>query len=77
VKFYLSNDGIYDVADTYLKKVSTGKVKAGKSQKKAFSYIFKTGFSRSGKYVIALLDADGQVVEADESNNNIIYGPLP
>jgi uncharacterized repeat protein (TIGR02543 family) len=77
VKFYLSDDGIYDGGDTYLKKVSTGKVKAGKSQKKTISYSFKTGFSTSGKYVIAVLDADGQVVEADKSNNNIVYGPLP
>jgi len=77
VKFYLSDDGMYDGGDTYLKKVSTGKIKAGKSQKKTFSYSFKTGISTSGKYVIVVLDADNQVVEADEENNDIIYGPLP
>jgi hypothetical protein len=52
-------------------------VKVGKSTNKAFAYNFKIGNSATGKYVIAVLDSDNKVVEADEGNNSIVYGPIP
>jgi hypothetical protein len=75
VRFYLSDNDAYDAGDIFLKKVSTGKLKLGKSVKKTFAYNFKIGFSATGKYVIAVLDADNKVIEAAEGNNKIVYGP--
>jgi hypothetical protein len=78
VRFYLSDNATYDAGDVFLKKISTGKLKVGKSVNKTFAYNFKTGISATGKYVIAVLDADSnKVVEADEGNNVIAYGAIP
>jgi hypothetical protein len=77
VKFYLSDNGVIEGTDKLFKKVSTGKIKAGKSRDTSISYSLLTGTSASGKYVIAQIDANNSVVEADESNNNIDFGPLP
>jgi subtilase family serine protease len=77
VRFYLSDNDAYDAGDIFLKKVSTGKLKVGKSTNKAFAFNFKIGSSATGKYVIAVLDADNKVVEAAEGNNSIVYGTIP
>ena len=77
VRFYLSDDGTYDEGDMFLKRLSTGTLKAGKSKKMSLSYSFPPGFSATDKYIIAVIDADTSVLEENEGNNNIIYGPLP
>jgi C1A family cysteine protease len=77
IRFYLSNDNIYDGGDTLLKKVSVAKIKTGRSTQKSFSYSFPYGASPSGKYIIAIVDADNIVAEVRETNNNIVFGPLP
>ncbi len=77
VYFYLSNDGTYDPGDTYLKKKSTGKVKYANSKNIAFAYKFTVGMTLTGKYIIAVLDATGKVLEVDEGNNRIVSGAIP
>lgn len=77
VRFYLSDDNTYDGGDTFLKQVATGKIKKGKSKNRTLSYSFPLGVTVSGKYIIAVIDADNTVVEANETNNNITYGPIP
>jgi len=78
VKFYLSDDGNYDEgADTFLKKVSTGKIKVGASKTKKLSATLVTGITASGKNIVAVIDADHAVVEEDETNNEIPFGPIP
>jgi hypothetical protein len=77
VKFYLSDDATYDEGDRFLKKVSTGKIKAEESKIKSLSYNFKAGEIISGKYIITVIDADNKVVEANEGNNIIVFGPIP
>ena len=76
VKYYLSNDNIFDGGDSFLKNVSTGKIKIDKSKIKTLSYSFAAGTSLTGKYIIAVLDSDNQITELDETNNNVVYGPL-
>jgi hypothetical protein len=76
VKFYLSDDNIYDEGDMLLKRLATGKIKPGKSQTKSLFYSFPYGTSVTDKYVIAILDTDNKVIETDKSNNNIAYGPI-
>ena len=77
VKFYLSDDATYDEGDRFLKKVSTGKIKTEKSKIKSLSYSFKSGEVISGKYIIVVIDADNKVVEVNEGNNIIVFGPIP
>ena len=61
----------------FLKEIKTGKLKAGKSKKMSLSYNFPSGVSASGKYIIAVIDADNSVLEANEGDNNVAYGPIP
>ncbi len=75
IKFYLSDDGIYDEGDTFLKQLSIGKIKPGKSQTKSFGYSFPYNITAAGKYVIATLDTDNKVMETDKNNNSVSYGP--
>ena len=77
VRYYLSDNSDFESSDTFLKQVATGKIKAGKSKDRTISYSFKAGNSATGKYIIAVIDAGNTVAEADETNNNISFGPLP
>ncbi len=77
VRFYLSDDGIFDEGvDTFLKQVSTGSVKIEKSKMKTLSCSFPVGQTASGKYIIAVIDADNTVLESNESNNYVVFGPI-
>jgi hypothetical protein len=77
VKFYLSDNENFDQTDTFLKSFSTGKLKAGKGKNIKPTYNLSTGISASGKYVIAVIDPDNLVDETNESNNVLVYGPIP
>jgi hypothetical protein len=77
VGYYLSDNSDFESSDAFLKKVATGKIKAGKSKNTSISYSFPKGSSAAGKYIIAVIDAGNTVSEADETNNNISFGPLP
>ena len=77
VRFYLSSDETYNGGDTLLKSLSGGKIKAGRSKIITLSYSFSSGGTASGKYIIGVIDADNTVLETDETNNNIVYGPIP
>jgi hypothetical protein len=77
VRFYLSDDNTFDDADTFLKQVSIiSNIKTGKSLNKSLQYTFGYGETLTGKYIVAVIDADNTVVEADENNNDIAYGPM-
>jgi len=60
-----------------LKQVATGAIKAAKSKTKTFNYTFPAGDTASGNYVIAVIDSDNTVAEANEDNNAIVFGPVP
>ncbi len=82
VYFYLSDDGSYDLGDTYLKKKSTGKVKYDNdnienTKSITFTYKFPKGESASGKHIIAVLDAKGKVLEVNELNNVVVSDVIP
>lgn len=67
IRFYLSDDTVYDAGDMFLKQVSTGTLKAGGSKNRTLSYSFPAGISANDKYIIAVIDADNTVVESNES----------
>jgi len=76
VKYYLSDDDVFDGGDTLLKSDSLDKIIAGSVVPRTFKRTFAAGFSLSGKYIIAVVDANNAVVESNENNNSIAYGPL-
>ena len=77
VRYYLSKDDTFDAGDTLLKQINTGKIKKGKSKNKSFSYTSPYGILISGKYIIAVMDADHTSAEINENNNMIVFGPTP
>ncbi len=76
VKFYLSDDNTFDAADTYLKQVSIKNIITGESSDKNFKYAFQYGETLTDKYIVAVIDTDNTVVETNEDNNKIAYGPM-
>ena len=60
-----------------LKAVSTGNVRAGVSKAIRLSINLPVRQTASGKYVIAVIDPDNILTELDETNNVIVYGPIP
>ncbi len=41
------------------------------------NYSFPSGEAASGKPIIAVIDADNTVAEANETNNHVVFGPIP
>lgn len=86
VEFYLSDDATYATApnelsatvDKLIHRQSLGTVKARKFKKRTVGGgLLKKLGSPSGKYIIAVLDADNGVTETDEANNVFVSDPLP
>jgi hypothetical protein len=77
VRYFLSDDGIYDAGDQFLTKFGTGELAWGKGKGFSFSYKLPVGETATGRYVIAVVDINNKVVELDETNNEIVFGPVP
>ena len=76
ISFYLSNNDLSDAEDMLLKQTSTGKMNVGKNKNKKLKYKFPLDASASGKYIIAVIDADETLQEINESNNHVVFGPV-
>ena len=77
IRVYLSDDGSYDISDTLLKQFSSGIIKGKNSRNKNVNCTIPAGMTATGKYVIALLDADNTVAEEVEGDNSVVFGPMP
>ena len=77
LKLYISEDGVYDGRDTFLRQSTTGKIKAGESKTKKLNHSLPLGEKASGKYIIAVIDEDHIFPELDGGNNTIVFGPIP
>ncbi|MGI8905253.1 MAG: CARDB domain-containing protein [Candidatus Sumerlaeaceae bacterium] len=69
--YYLSADNILTTeTDTFVHRVSLGKVKAGKTKKRTLGGgLLKQHNVVSGQYLFVVIDADGTLVELDDTNN--------
>jgi hypothetical protein len=74
---YLSADGVLDSGDTLLRKYNVKKIKAGQSAPRSVNVKLPTGTTATGKYVIALVDADDALPDIDDTNNIVVFGPVP
>jgi hypothetical protein len=77
VRYFLSDDGIYDAEDQFLKKFGTGVLPWGDSKGFSFSYKLPVGETAIGRYVIAVIDINDKIKELNEGNNEIAFGPVP
>jgi len=77
IKLFLSDDRSFNKENVYLIEFAMDGLKAGEKKVIKWSYLFPIGETASGKYIIALIDANHSVLEEDEDNNEVSYGPLP
>lgn len=77
ILFFLSDDGVLDINDRKIKTAKTGNVKALSSKNRVYSYKLPQEESAAGRYFIALIDADDTLEETDETNNTVVFGPMP
>lgn len=76
-KFYLSNDANWDKGDTALWLNRTNYILGLYTRKLNFTLNFPVNVNPSGKYIICRVDDADVVLEVNETNNRIVYGPLP
>ena len=60
----------------FLKKFATGQLPFGTGKRFSFGYKLPVGETATGKYVIAVMDINDKIVELDETNNEIVFGPI-
>jgi len=78
VKFYLSDDpNLNEEEDLLIGRKKIGALKPAKNKDVKLKFKLERGVSPTGKYLIAVMDANNDVVEADETNNIAIFGPIP
>lgn len=75
ISYYLSADG--QSLDTLLNsRTITLNLTAGSSREILFARYVPSSISIAGKYLIAVIDSEEKVIEKDETNNKIVFGPL-
>jgi len=76
VRFYLSSDGVLSMeSDRLLRQVRVPRLTLG--QARALSFRAITGPSITGQYLIAVIDPGNLIPESNETDNIIVFGPLP
>lgn len=77
VRYYLSNDPLLDAQDRSICEGRVRPVRAGSSATERLCSRLNSGVTPQGMYVLALLDSDSQLPPGTESDNLVVYGPLP
>ena len=77
VALFLSNDGTLDPSDSFLRWYNVKKLNAGQSVTINVSIKLPRGTSASGEFVIALVDAGEATADVDNTNNILVFGPIP
>lgn len=75
LQFYLSDDATFGIGDAFLKQFSLPSLRAGQIVRVSLRVKWRS--RASGKFLIAIVDAHGAVMERDEANNVVVFGPLP
>jgi len=76
-RLYLSDDMNFDASDIQIGEVGIPSLPAGGQRVLKLKASLPAGSNASGKFLIAVLDANGVVPEASKSNNNIASARLP
>jgi hypothetical protein len=75
-RFFLSDDGVLDGADTALNTVSVKALRPGGFKALKVNAKLPAGIDPSGKFLIAQMDAGSAAAELHENNNIVVLGPL-
>ena len=76
LRLYLSQDGVLDKDDVFLKKLNVGSLKVGASKVIKWTHNLPVNDQATGKHVIAVIDEDMLIAESNENNNEIPSGPI-
>lgn len=74
---FLSDDAALGGNDLRIARLAVAAIRRGKTGVRAFDVKLLPGMNATGRYLIAVLDADGVLAEKDEGNNRMVFGPLP
>jgi murein DD-endopeptidase MepM/ murein hydrolase activator NlpD len=77
INLYLSQSETLGENAVFLKKLSVGSLKAGASRVIKWTHNLPVNIQATGKYVIAVIDPVDTILETNEGNNIVIYGPVP
>jgi Abnormal spindle-like microcephaly-assoc'd, ASPM-SPD-2-Hydin/CARDB len=77
VVFFLSPDDSLEESDTRISTQNVNPLKAGNGKLVTWSRQLPNGTSASGSFVFAVLDSRSVVSEINETNNVIVFGPIP
>ncbi|MBI3304195.1 MAG: hypothetical protein HYZ72_19190, partial [Deltaproteobacteria bacterium] len=77
VRFFLSADTTLDGTDPVLGDEPVGALGSGVEVLVPLDIRLRPGESASGQFVIAVVDADNDVPEANEENNVVVSPPIP
>src|SRR5262245_15260168 len=77
VLFVLSTDSILDAKDIILKSVNFSSLVPGETRTKQLKMNLHQGSSAAGMFGIAFVDSEGDVVEPNETDNTVPFGPIP
>ena len=67
VAYYISDDGVLDEGDTLIRTKTISSLAAGESV--TLQFLYRSRVPIQGKFIIAELDSDDEVLESDEGNN--------
>jgi uncharacterized repeat protein (TIGR01451 family) len=76
-RFFFSDDPTLNAGYLVLKNKKVSALDAGSERLLQVNLRLPSGVNGTGKYVVAYVDADAQVAEGNETNNRVIFGPLP
>ena len=79
IRFFFSRDAVFDPGDVQFANKRVPSLRAGRSLKVKFLVSVQGAQADAlhGQHVIAVLDADRQVTESNETNNPAAFGPIP
>ena len=77
VKFFLSREVTFDEGEILLSTVQTALLGPGRTKQLKLKVTLQPGVSASGKFVLAVVDPADTLAESNETNNMVVFGPIP
>jgi hypothetical protein len=77
VAIFLSGDNSLEPSDGFLINRAIGTLRPGRAKTVTWTKRLPIGTSATGMFVFAVLDSKSKVSEIDETNDVIVFGPIP
>ncbi|MGZ8219010.1 M4 family metallopeptidase [Methylomagnum sp.] len=74
---YLSKDAVLDDDDSKIARIAVAGIAKKSARSLPINIKLAPNVDASGRYVVAVVDADNAVAENAEGNNRVVFGPLP